>query len=141
MGGTVKFATLKLRNESGRPRRISATGYWEWVFSDLRQRTALHIQTEMDPDSGALLARNFYNKDFPEWIAFLDVDGGDKTFTADRNEFLGRNGSLAEPAALASLGLSGKVWARLDPFGAPHTIVALPPSPEPKTTYLFGLPQ
>jgi cellobiose phosphorylase len=33
----VKFAALKLRNISGRARRISVTGYWEWVFSDLRQ--------------------------------------------------------------------------------------------------------
>ncbi len=135
---TVKFATLKLRNDSGRPRRISATGYWEWVFSDLRQRTALHIQTEMDPDSGALLARNFYNKDFPEWIAFLDVDGGDKTFTADRNEFLGRNGSLAEPAALASLGLSGKVGAGLDPCGAVQTIVDLAPGEDREISYRLG---
>jgi len=134
----VKFATLKLRNDSGRPRRISATGYWEWVFSDLRQRTALHIQTEMDPDTGALLARNFYNKDFPEWIAFLDVDGGDKTFTADRNEFLGRNGSLAEPAALARLGLSGTVGAGLDPCGAVQTIIDLAPGQDRETSFRLG---
>ncbi len=134
----VKFATLKLRNDSGRPRRISATGYWEWVFSDLRHRTALHIQTEMDPDSGALLARNFYNKDFPEWIAFLDVDGSDKTFTADRNEFLGRNGSLAEPAALARPGLSGKVGPGLDPCGAVQTIVDLPPGEDREISFRLG---
>ncbi len=134
----VKFATLKLRNDSGRQRRISATGYWEWVFSDLRQRTALHIQTEMAPDSGALLARNFYNKDFPEWIAFLDIDGRDRTFTADRNEFLGRNGSLAEPAALARPGLSGKVGAGLDPCGAVQTIIDLAPGGEQEISFRLG---
>jgi cyclic beta-1,2-glucan synthetase len=135
---TVKFATLKLHDDSGRPRRISATGYWEWVFSDLRQRSALHIQTEMDPESGALLARNFYNKDFPEWIAFLDVDGGDKTFTADRNEFLGRNGSLAEPAALARRGLSGAVGAGLDPCGAVQTIIDLAPGQDREISFRLG---
>jgi|HubBroStandDraft_6_1064221.scaffolds.fasta_scaffold04706_3 cyclic beta-1,2-glucan synthetase len=134
----VKFATLKLRNDSGRPRRISATGYWEWVFSDLRQRAALHIQTEIDPDSGALLARNFYNKDFPEWIAFLDVDGRDRTFTADRNEFLGRNGSLAEPAALARPRLSGNVGAGLDPCGAVQTIIGLALGEEREISFRLG---
>jgi len=134
----VKFATLKLRNHSGSPRRISATGYWEWVFSDLRQRTALHIQTEIDPDSGALLARNFYNKDFPEWIAFLDIDGRDRTFTADRNEFLGRNGNLAEPAALARQGLSGKIGAGLDPCGAAQTIIDLAPGGEQEISFRLG---
>jgi len=28
----VKLSVLKLRNRSGRPRRISATGYVEWVL-------------------------------------------------------------------------------------------------------------
>ncbi|MBV9733493.1 MAG: cyclic beta 1-2 glucan synthetase, partial [Verrucomicrobia bacterium] len=114
---TVKFASLKLRNKSTRSRRISATGYWEWVFSDLRQRTALHIQTEVDGHTGAFLARNFYNNEFTDWIAFIDVDGSQRTFTGDRNEFLGRNGNLAQPAALARDGLSGKVGAGLDPCG------------------------
>jgi cyclic beta-1,2-glucan synthetase len=53
------------------------------------------------------LARNFYNNGFTEWIAFLDVDGPHRTFTGDRHEFLGRNGSLAQPAALGRERLSG----------------------------------
>jgi cyclic beta-1,2-glucan synthetase len=133
----IKLAALKLRNSSGRPRRLSATGYWEWVFSDLRHRTALHIQTEIDRDSGALLARNFYNKDFPEWIAFLDV-APDWTFTADRNDFLGRNGSLAQPAALAGQGLSGKVGAGLDPCGAVQVIIDLAPGEEREICFRLG---
>ena len=32
----VKFAVLKVRNASGRSRRLSATGYVEWVLGDLR---------------------------------------------------------------------------------------------------------
>jgi cyclic beta-1,2-glucan synthetase len=133
----VKLAALKLRNSSGRPRHLSATGYWEWVFSDIRHRTALHIQTEIDRDSGALLARNFYNKDFPEWIAFLDV-APDWTFTADRNDFLGRNGSLAQPAALAGQGLSGKVGAGLDPCGAVQVIIDLAPGEEREICFRLG---
>jgi hypothetical protein len=32
----VKFSVLKMRNKSGRPRKLSATGYVEWVLGDLR---------------------------------------------------------------------------------------------------------
>ena len=55
----VKFARLMLRNHfDGRERHLSVTGYWEWVLGDLRQKNALHVVTEMDSRSGALLARN-----------------------------------------------------------------------------------
>ena len=51
----VKFSVLKLANRSGRTRRLSATGYVEWVLGDLRPKTAMHVVTEIDPSSGALL--------------------------------------------------------------------------------------
>ena len=49
--------------------------------------------------SGALLARNAYNIEFPERVAFFDVDaeGGARSVTGDRREFLGRNRQLAQP--------------------------------------------
>ncbi|HEY5900736.1 MAG TPA: glucoamylase family protein, partial [Burkholderiales bacterium] len=52
----VKFSVLKLVNVSGRPRRLSATGYVEWVLGDLRPKTAMHVVTEIDASSGALNA-------------------------------------------------------------------------------------
>ncbi|HVT79058.1 MAG TPA: glucoamylase family protein, partial [Phycisphaerae bacterium] len=42
----VKFAVLKIDNQSGRPRTLSATGYWEWVLGDLRSKSLMHIVTE-----------------------------------------------------------------------------------------------
>jgi len=138
MDATVKFAALKLQNISERSRRISATGYWEWVFSDLRQRTALHIQSEIDDGTGAFLARNFYNNEFTDWIAFIDVDGSHRTFTGDRKEFLGRNGNLAQPAALDRDRLSGKVGAGLDPCGAVQTMIDLAPGSEQEICFRLG---
>ncbi len=92
----VKFSVLKLRNESGRPRRLSATGYVEWVLGDLRPKSAMHVTTEIDPQSGALFARNPYNTEFAERVAFFDVDDPTRSVSGDRTEFLGRNGTLAE---------------------------------------------
>ena len=135
----VKFSVLKLRNESGRPRRLSVTGYWEWVLGDLRQNGLMHVQTEVDLKTGALLARNYYNTEFPGRIAFLDVNDGTRTLTGDRKEFLGRNGSLANPAALKRIRLSGKVGAGLDPCGAVQIGFELADGQERETSFRLGV--
>lgn len=114
----IKFTVLKIRNQSGRSRNLSATGYIEWVLGDNRVKTAMHIHTEVDPDSGALFAKNQYNTEFNHRVAFFDVDYLKKTFTGDRTEFIGRNGNLQNPDAMSRLKLSGKVGLALDPCAA-----------------------
>ncbi len=120
LDAAVKFSVLKLRNESGRPRRLCVTGYVEWVLGDLRPKTSMHVITEIDPASGAFYARNAYNTEFADRIAFLDVDIDDssRTFSGDRAEFIGRNGTLANPAAMSRTQLSDKVGTALDPCAA-----------------------
>ncbi len=139
MDAAVKFTVLKLRNISGRPRRLSVTGYWEWVLGDLRQKSLLHVQTEVDLKTGALLARNYYNTEFPDRIAFLDVDDATRTVTGDRKEFLGRNGSFAVPAAMLRSRLSGKVGAGMDPCGALQVAFDLADGAEREISFRFGV--
>jgi cyclic beta-1,2-glucan synthetase len=138
MDGPLKFSVLKLRNVSGRPRQISVTGFWEWVLGDQRQRSLLHLQTEADPGTGALLARNFYNSDFPTAVAFIDVADLARTVTGDRNEFLGRNGSMSNPAALKRERLSGLTGVGLDPCGAVQVKLDLPDGEERETRFCLG---
>mgnify|MGYP001600950853 CR=1 FL=1 len=118
MDAPIKFTVLKVRNESGRSRRLSATGYAEWVLGDLRPKSTMHVVTEVDPNSGALFARNSYNTEFADRVAFFDVDDASRTLSGDRTEFLGRNGTLRNPVALTRLRLSGKVGTALDPCAA-----------------------
>ncbi len=118
LDAAIKFSVLKVRNDSGRARRLSATGFVEWVLGDLRPKTAMHVTTEIDPKSGALYARNAYNTDFADWTAFFDADDANRTTSCDRAEFIGRNGSLENPAAMGRSRLSGKVGAGLDPCAA-----------------------
>jgi len=134
----VKFIVLKLRNASGRPRRVSATGYWEWVLGEQRQKSLLHVRTEVDLETGALLARNYYNTQFSDRIAFVDVSDGTRTLTGDRREFLGRNGSPAQPAALRRARLSGKVGAGFDPCGAVQVTFDLADGQERETSFRLG---
>ncbi len=66
----VKFFMLRLTNDSGRARKLSVTGYIEWVLGDLREKTAMHVVTELDA-SGALFARNAYSIEFPGFGGFF----------------------------------------------------------------------
>ncbi|MEP6607994.1 MAG: glucoamylase family protein, partial [Burkholderiaceae bacterium] len=118
LDASVKFSMLKVTNRSDRPRRLSATGYVEWVLGDLRAKSAMHVITEIDSKTGVLYARNSFNTEFADWVGFVDVDDAARTVTGDRTEFLGRNGTLRNPASLRRMRLSGRVGAALDPCAA-----------------------
>ena len=139
LDASIKFMVLKVRNESGRSRKLSATGYVEWVLGDLRPKSTMHVVTELDPKSGAVFARNPYNTEFPGRIAFLDVDETTRTISGDRTEFIGRNGTLRNPAAMTRLRLSGKVGAGLDPCGAIHVPFELANGQEREIVFRVGV--
>ncbi len=122
VAAAVKFSVLNIQNHSGETRRLTATGYVEWVLGDLRSKSAMHVVTAVDPASGALTARNAYNAEFADRVAYFDAGDATRTlnvtFSGDRNEFLGRNGTLKNPAAMARAKLSNRVGAGMDPCGA-----------------------
>jgi cyclic beta-1,2-glucan synthetase len=135
----VKFSVLKVRNASGRPRRLSATGYVEWVLGDLRPASAMHVITEVDPYSGVLYAHNPYNAEFPDRVAFLDVDDRNRTVSCDRAEFIGRNRSLENPAAMARTHLSSRLGTGLDPCAAIQVGFDLADGQEREIIFRLGL--
>lgn len=134
----VKYSVLTVRNDSGRARQLSATGFVEWVLGDLRAKSLLHVITRIDAASGALFAHNHYNSEFAGRVAFFDVDDMSRTLTGDRTEFMGRNGSLANPDALARTHLSGRVGAGLDPCGALQVIFDLAAGEEREIIFRLG---
>jgi len=121
----VKIARLRITNRSGRPRQLSVTAYWELVLGELRDKTLMHVTTEVDPVSGAIFARNPYSAEFAGSVVFVDGSESLRTITTDRGEFLGRNGTVARPAALRRVRLSGRVGAALDPCAAMQVQVSL----------------
>ncbi|MFL5245477.1 MAG: GH36-type glycosyl hydrolase domain-containing protein, partial [Gemmataceae bacterium] len=134
----VKVIRLKLRNLENEPRSLSATFYAEWVLGGVRDVTQMHITTEVDPETGVLLARNAFNPSFSSWVAFADVNLEPRTLTADRTEFLGRNGALSSPAALSRKDLSGRVGAGLDPCVALQGKFNLEPGEEKEIVFMLG---
>ncbi len=139
MDAAVKFSVLKVRNASGRARKLSATGYVEWVLGDLRAKSAMHVSTEIATHSGALYARNPYHMEFAERVAFFDVDDRKRSVSGDRVEFLGRNGTLQNPAAMSRTRLSGKVGAGLDPCGALQVAFDLGEDEEREIVFRLGV--
>lgn len=135
----VKMMVLRLRNESNRPRRLSATYYLELVMGELRSKNAMFIITEIDARTGALLARNPYNKEFPDRVAFLDTNVTSRSFTGDRTEFLGRNGTMINPLSLTRARLSGRVGTALDPCAACQVKLDLAEGEEREIIFTFGI--
>ena len=135
----VKISLLRIVNRSDRSRRLSITAYVEWVLGASRSAAAPFIVTEIDADTRALFARNAWNIDFGNRIAFADLGGRQTAWTGDRTELLGRNGTLDHPTALEQgHPLSGKVGAGLDPCGTLQTTIKLRAGERAEVVFLLG---
>jgi cyclic beta-1,2-glucan synthetase len=125
---SIKIGRLKITNHSGRPRKLSVTAYVEWRLGSSQREGKTSISTEIDGDTGALLAQNPSNNEFGERVAFLDMNGLQTSWTGDRTEFIGRDGALDRPVGLSDgAQLSNRVGAGQDACGAVKTLVSLAP--------------
>jgi len=138
---SLKVWQVTLRNLGQEARHVSLTYYVEWVLGVQREVNAPYIITEIDEASGALLARNTYQEVFPDRKAFLWVqtlgEEPNRTWTGDRMEFLGRHGSLQNPAALSRAALSNSS-GMMNACGAIQVTLTLGPGEEKQVVVLLG---
>jgi len=138
----LKITRVKITNMSSRARRIAVVSFAEWALGQSRASAASHIVTELDAPTGALFARNPHSADFGGRIAFADMGGRQTAWTADRREFLGRNGGHDAPAALLSnVPLSGNVGGGLDPCAVQQTQITLGALESQKICLVLGQAQ
>jgi len=135
---SVKIYRLHLHNRTGEPRRLSVTFYVEWVLGVFREQMAPYIITEEDPRTGALLARNPYNSEFGERVAFIAANLPIASATGDRTTFIGRNGDLSYPTAMQRPKLTGRIGAGFDPCGALRSSIDLAPGEACEVIFLLG---
>lgn len=139
LSDSIKISRLKIRNNSGRVRRLSVTAYVEWVLGTSRGASAPSVVTEIDSESGAMLARNPWRPEYGARVAFIDLGGRQQAWTGDRTEFIGRNGALDNPAALIhDTPLSNRTGAALDPCGVLQTHVELEPKAATEIVFCLG---
>ena len=135
----IKISRWTITKQSGRSRRLSIIADVKWVLSASRAAAAPFVVTEIDPESHAVLARNHWSTDYSARVAFADLGGRQQSWTGDRREFLGRNGTLKHPAALANgTLLTNRVGGGLDPCGAFQTHVDLEPDGSTEIVFCLG---
>lgn len=134
----IKISLLKLRNISKRKRRLSITGYTEWVLGSRREKTAPYLICEVDHPNSAIYARNPNDNEFADRVAFMDMNISSRTFTCSRKEFLGRNGNYMMPAALQRIDLSNRKETGQDPCAALQTKIEVAPGEEFEMSFSVG---
>ncbi|MBV6716892.1 GH36-type glycosyl hydrolase domain-containing protein [Paenibacillus chitinolyticus] len=134
----VKIIEVKLRNTTSHSKSLSATYYAEWVLGVQREGNASFIMTDWDDEADSLIARNVYQENFRNATAFLTVHAGESSlsWTGDRLEFIGRNRTIEDPAAMRRLDLSGVTGPVYDGCGAVRTKFELEPGAE-RTVYIL----
>ena len=98
----------------------------------------MHVACSWDESAKALFARNPYHPDYGRRVAFAAIVPEAISYTSDRTEFLGRNGSAEAPAALRRVSLSNRTGAGLDPCGALQTKFELGPGEEKTVILMLG---
>ena len=134
----VKLISVKLKNPSNHERDLTAAYYAECVLGVLRDQTSMHLITEWDADTETLLVRNPYHPCYAEQVAFLKIIGPNCSATGDRVDFMGRNRTLHDPAAMHREKLSGKVGAGYDPCAAVASQFIVPANGTFELAVIFG---
>ncbi|PDT54678.1 MULTISPECIES: glycosyl transferase [Sinorhizobium] len=134
----IKIVRLAIRNEGAETRTLTATYFIEWVLGTLRENASGRVECEFDTDTGAVIARNVWESDFSGKLAFVASSAPLRSFTCDRREFLGSNGSAFLPAGLEGPNLSGSVGSPIDPCAALMVGASVPPGESVELVFVLG---
>ncbi|MEA2608625.1 MAG: hypothetical protein QOJ75_868, partial [Chloroflexota bacterium] len=135
----LKIGVLTVENRSSRRRRLSVTAYAAWALGTSPGAAPSMIVSDLEPETKAILVRNPWNPDFGGQVAFLDLGGRQLAWTADRTEFLGRNGAPDRPAGLErGHRLAAAAGAGLDPCAVLQTSFELGPGERTEVRVLLG---
>lgn len=150
---TVELWMVELTNNDARPRSIELTGYLEWCCgvtpAPRREFHKLFIETVFSPMQHAVFARNHmwdvpskqwghWNTDFPYVSAFacseplISAEG-------EKSAFIGRNGTLRDPAALPLENWRGLFGRHHDPVAAIRSAITLQPGESKTVTYAIAV--
>ena len=142
----VKFSLLTLTNSGRRRRTLSVFAYNEWVLGPPRDGEHLHVVTELDEATGAILATKRLQPGVRRGTSRSRTPAKRPSSSpAIADSFIGRNGDLSQPAALRARGSVGpgrrRRWIRarrcrsdasLQPGRAPSAALPARPGQRPR---------
>ncbi|MFC2968231.1 GH36-type glycosyl hydrolase domain-containing protein [Acidimangrovimonas pyrenivorans] len=134
----VKLARLRLRNGTGRPRRITATYFAEWQLGALPSAARPHVTCAYHAASRALIACNGWQPEFASRVAFLTASRPAHSLTCDRAAFLGPQDDPARPEGLRRWSLDSQCEAIRDPCAAYQVHVDLAPGADEEVVFVLG---
>ena len=134
----VKIAKLSITNDTATPRRVTIAHYADWCLGVMREHTQHQIRTSFDRETEAMFAQNGYDQDFSKKVAFTALSLPVMSYTGDRREFIGRNGTLAAPAGLERASLAESCGPLLDPCAALEGSVSILPGETREIVALLG---
>lgn len=120
----VKIWNVNLENTSDKDKYLTLTYYVEWVLGAQREQTHPYVVTNYNNEYEYLSAKSIYNYHFHKHQAFMFSSEMIKLYTGDRQEFLGRKGSVLKPEGVDKI-LSCNTGAAYDPCGAIQISIAL----------------
>lgn len=116
----VEFAWLTLKNEDNKTRKLDVTSYFEWVLGNFPDEHREFHKLFIDPsfENNTIYVKKYLGQ-FPDekgrwnntdWdhIAFHSVSAPVKSFTCDKESFIGMYGSEEHPQAMRTNTLPNK---------------------------------
>lgn len=135
----VKISRLRLYNGRRSVRSLSLSAYVEWVLGFVRSTMAPSTVTVWDDEAEVILAMNTRNPEFGQRVAFAGFLKKSCSFSGDRREFIGRNGTVKKPrGAWGSQPLSDTVGAGYDPCAAFKLDLELAPQTTEEIYFVLG---
>lgn len=142
-GKTYEVWAAKITNEDSKPRRISATGYCEFVNENNYEQDQVNLQYTLfisrtyKRDKFIVQKQNEPQK-FDHLDRFLGLAGAPiDNFCGDRDKFVGPYRSYSNPIG-AEQGLTGDLNYNGNSCGALETILELAPGETKTLTYIVG---
>lgn len=139
----LKVSVLTLTNSSDRNRRLSIFRYLDRVLGVHKRSTGKHVVQQPSENGTFLMAENFYNNEFAGRTAFSGPgkipDGFERSFTTDRESFIGRNRSLERPESVSrDKTLNNRLEVKGDPCSAFQVSGEIEPGESLKFVFIEG---
>ncbi len=129
---------MKLTNNGKVAKTVVVSFLAETVLGVTREQSHWHLQSEFEESSQAMLVRNPYHPEYGEQVVFFKHLGDTFSYTADRAEFLGRNGSWENAPGASSVGLTRRTGIGWDPCAALQARAEIQPGQTREFVFLVG---